>query len=144
MSKFLYVFMLFVFLSSCKTNRTVVLSELAPKPIGPYSQAVLVSNTLYISGQIGINPETGQLDSTGIEGECRQALNNMGSILKAAGMNFGNVVKVSIFIKKMSDFEKVNKIYKEFFNEPFPARETIGVAELPKNALIEISAVALK
>jgi 2-iminobutanoate/2-iminopropanoate deaminase len=68
----------------------------------------------------------------------------MGSILKAAGMNFGNVVKVSIFIKKMSDFEKVNKIYKEFFKEPFPARETIGVAELPQNALIEISAVALK
>jgi 2-iminobutanoate/2-iminopropanoate deaminase len=144
MKKILIYLLLLSLFSGCNTSQKVILTKDAPLPIGPYNQALLISNTLYISGQIGLNPENSQLIPGGIEEEFRQAMNNMDAILKAAGMSFKNIVKISIFIKNMSDFEKVNIIYKDFFSEPYPARETIGINELPKKALIEISGIAVK
>lgn len=143
------VLLLFVALSFTvrgdKSKRKVIFTETAPKPIGPYSQAILADNTLYVAGQIGINPASNKLDSTGIEGETRQALQNIYSILLAADMNMTHIVKTSIFLKNMKDFQKVNEIYGTYFaGMAPPARETIGVAELPKGAMIEISVIAVK
>lgn len=128
-----------------KIKRRVIFTEAAPKPIGPYSQAILVENTLYVAGQVGINPVSGKLDSSGIEGETRQAMQNVYSILLAAEMNMTHIVKTSIFLRNVKDFDKVNKEYGNYFsNMPPPARETIGVADLPKGANIEISVIAVK
>jgi 2-iminobutanoate/2-iminopropanoate deaminase len=128
-----------------KEKRKVIFTPNAPKPIGPYSQGILTGNTLYVAGQVGLNPSTGKLDSTGIEGETRQALKNISAILEAAEMTIANVAKTTIYLKNVKDFEKVNKEYAAFFvNVAPPARETIGIADLPKGANIEISVIAVK
>ena len=128
-----------------KEKKRAILTKGAPQPIGPYSQAILAGNTLYISGQVGINPVTNKLDSTGIEGEARQALQNIYSILLEADMNMTNIVKASVYLRNVKDFEKMNKVYGSYFtNMVPPARETIGVADLPKGANIEISVIAVK
>ncbi len=127
-----------------KSKRQIIYTENAPKPIGPYSQGILVGGTLYLAGQVGLNPVTGKLDSTGVEGEAKQALQNLYSVLLAGDMNMTHVVKTTIYLKNVKDFEKVNKVYATFFTNTLPARETIGIADLPKGANIEISMIAVK
>lgn len=117
----------------------------APAPIGPYNQAVLIGNTLYISGQIAINPATGALIEGDIQKETKQAMENLKAILSAAGMTFEHVVKTSIFIKDMHQFSKINEVYGLYFDaETAPARETVEVANLPKFVNVEISMIAVK
>lgn len=115
----------------------------APAPIGPYSQAILKNNTLYVSGQIPLNPNSGELVVDSIESACKQVLENIGKLLNEAGMNFENVVKCSIFLKDLNDFVKVNGIYASFFTENPPARETVQVSRLPMDVPIEISCIAI-
>ncbi len=128
-----------------RTKRKIIFTESAPKPIGPYNQGILVGNTLYVAGQVGIEPKSGKLDSTGIQGQTRQALQNIYSILKAAEMNMTHIVKTTIYLKNIRDFEPMNKEYATYFTGmDAPPRETVGVADLPKGAAIEISVVAVK
>lgn len=125
--------------------KKIIFTDKAPAPIGPYNQAVLVGNTLYTSGQIAINPATGELVLDTIEEETKQVMENMKAVLKAADMTFDDVVKTSIFIMDMNDFGKINTIYGSYFNEKTaPARETVQVAGLPKNVNVEISMLAIK
>lgn len=124
--------------------KKIIFTENAPAPIGPYNQAVLTGNTLYTSGQIAINPATGELVTTNIEVETAQVMENMKAVLAAAGMTFENVVKTSIFIMDMNDFGTINTVYGSYFNEKTaPARETVQVACLPKNVNVEISMIAM-
>lgn len=117
----------------------------APAPIGPYNQAVLTGDTLYTSGQIAINPSTGELNNASIEEETKQVMENLKAVLKAAEMTFENVIKSSIFIADMKDFSKINNVYGTYFNaETAPARETVEVANLPKFVAVEISMIAVK
>lgn len=115
----------------------------APKPIGPYNQAVLVGNMLYTSGQIAVNPTTNELVQDSIESETRQVMENLKAVLAEVGMDFENAVKCSIFISDMNNFSKINKVYSEYFKEETaPARETVEVANLPKFVNVEISLIA--
>ena len=124
--------------------KKIIFTEKAPAPIGPYNQAILTGNTLYTSGQIAINPATGDLVTANIEAETAQVMDNMKAVLYAAGMTFENVVKTSIFIMDMNDFGKINTVYGSYFNEKTaPARETVQVACLPKNVNVEISMIAM-
>jgi 2-iminobutanoate/2-iminopropanoate deaminase len=124
--------------------KKIIFTENAPAPIGPYNQAVLKGNTLYTSGQIAINPKTGELVTANIEEEAQQVMQNMKTVLEAAGMTFENVVKTTIFIMNMNDFGSINTIYGSYFNEKTaPARETVQVACLPKNVNVEISMIAI-
>jgi 2-iminobutanoate/2-iminopropanoate deaminase len=116
----------------------------APAPIGPYSQAILINNTLYISGQIAIEPSTGELITINVIKETNQVMHNLLNILKAAGMDFTHVVKTTIFLKEMNDFAAVNDVYGQFLTGDYPARETVAVAGLPKNVNVEISMIAVK
>lgn len=125
-------------------RKKIIHTENAPEPIGPYSQAVLVNDTLYVSGQIAIDPFIGDVVRNGVEGETEQVMQNLKNILIAADMNFTNVVKCSIFLKDMLDFPKVNAVYGKYFAENPPARETVEVGCLPKNVLVEISCIAVK
>jgi 2-iminobutanoate/2-iminopropanoate deaminase len=125
--------------------KKIIFTENAPAPIGPYNQAVLKGNTLYTSGQIAINPATGELITDTIEVETEQVMQNMKAVLEASGMTFENVVKTTIFIMDMNDFGKINAVYGSYFNEKTaPARETVQVAGLPKNVNVEISMIAVQ
>lgn len=115
----------------------------APKPIGPYSQAVKIDKTLYVSGQIPLNPHTGELVLDEIEKSTTRVLENIQALVSVAGMTMSDVVKVSIFLKDMNDFSKVNAVYASFFSESYPARETVQVSELPMGVPIEISCIAI-
>ena len=119
-------------------------SDNAPQPIGPYSQAVLVDNTLYTSGQIAINPKTGELELDSIESETKLVMENLKGLLNEVQMDFENVVKCSIFISEMNNFSRINEIYGSYFSSNFPARETVEVARLPKDVNVEISVIAVK
>ena len=112
----------------------------APAAIGPYSQAIVSGNMLYASGQIPLNPETGEIPE-GVEAQARQALTNVKNLIEAAGGSMDKVVKTSVFIKDMNDFAKINEIYAEFFTEPYPARSCVEVARLPKDVLLEIETI---
>lgn len=125
-------------------SKSVVYSENAPEPIGPYSQAIQAGNILFVSGQIAIQRTTGKIITTTIEEETNQVMENLGAVLQAAGMNFSNIVKTSIFLKNMDNFPQVNGIYGRFFAQDPPARETVEVARLPKDVNVEISCVAVK
>jgi 2-iminobutanoate/2-iminopropanoate deaminase len=125
-------------------SKTVVYSAAAPAPIGPYSQAIQTGNMLFVSGQIAIQQSTGQMLTANIEEETKQVMTNLDEILKAAGMDFTNVVKTSIFLKDMGNFPKVNAIYGEYFPSNPPARETVEVSRLPKDVNVEISCIAVK
>lgn len=114
----------------------------APAPIGPYSQAVVTGKTLFISGQVPIDPETGTMVSGDISVETHQVMKNLLAVLAEAGLDFSNVVKSSIFITNMDDFKVVNEVYGSYLNQPFPARETVEVRRLPANARVEISMIA--
>ncbi|MDG2498752.1 MAG: RidA family protein [Flavobacteriaceae bacterium] len=125
--------------------KKIISSLKAPQPIGPYSQAVLVGNTLYTSGQIALNPETAELVIDSIEEETTQVMENLKAVLEAADMSFENIIKVSIFISDMNSFAAINAIYGQYFDEATaPARETVEVANLPKFVNVEISAIAVK
>ncbi|XP_061229231.1 2-iminobutanoate/2-iminopropanoate deaminase [Neopsephotus bourkii] len=124
--------------------KKIISTAKAPAALGPYSQAVLVDRTMYIAGQIGIEPSTGQLVSGGAKEEAKQALKNMGEILKAAGCDYSNVVKTTVLMADMKDFNDINDIYKQFFKTNFPARAAYQVAALPKGARVEIEAVAVQ
>lgn len=124
-------------------NKSIVFSEKAPAPIGPYSQAIKTGNTLYVSGQIPINAETGDLVTGDIIKETDQVMKNIGFVLTAAGMSFNNVVKCSIFVSDMTDFPIVNATYERYFSDAPPARETVEVAALPKGVNVEISCIAV-
>jgi 2-iminobutanoate/2-iminopropanoate deaminase len=115
----------------------------APAPIGPYSQAVLINNTLYVSGQIPLNPITGNLEVENVEVATNRVLSNIKSLVEEAGMSLSNVVKCSIFLKSMDDFSTVNGVYGSYFSENPPARETVQVAKLPMDVPIEISCIAI-
>ncbi|MBT1706732.1 RidA family protein [Fulvivirgaceae bacterium PWU5] len=125
-------------------SKTVVYSAAAPAPIGPYSQAIQTGNMLFVSGQIAIQQSTGQMLTGNIEEETKQVMTNLDEILKAAGMDFTNIVKTSIFLKDMGNFPKVNAIYGEYFPSNPPARETVEVSRLPKDVNVEISCIAVK
>ncbi|KAM4725249.1 2-iminobutanoate/2-iminopropanoate deaminase-like [Anableps anableps] len=124
-------------------NRKIVYTTSAPAAIGPYSQAVVVDRTMYISGQIGMDVAFGQLVDGGVQAQTKQALSNMGEILKAAGGDYSNVVKTTVLLKDINDFNSVNDVYKSFFSTNFPARAAYQVAALPRGALVEIEAVAV-
>ena len=118
-------------------------SEKAPKAIGPYSQAVGFSNLVFCSGQVGTDPKTGNLKE-GIEAQTKQTFNNIKAVLQEAGSDINNVLKVNVYLKNVTDFAVMNKIYETQFEKPYPARATVGVAQLPKGALIEIDCIAYK
>jgi 2-iminobutanoate/2-iminopropanoate deaminase len=120
----------------------IINTSFAPAPIGPYSQAIKAGNTLYCSGQIALDPSSGELRMDTIEVETRQVLENLKAVLNAAGANMQHVVKCSIFLSDMNQFATVNAIYAEYFGASCPARETVEVACLPKNVNVEISAIA--
>ncbi|OXA80450.1 endoribonuclease L-PSP [Flavobacterium aquidurense] len=125
--------------------KKIIFTEKAPAPIGPYNQAVLSGNTLYASGQIAINPASGELVTENINDETKQVMENIAAILEAANMTFENVVKATIFIMDMNNFGAINTIYGSYFNEKTaPARETVQVACLPKNVNVEISIIAIE
>ena len=125
--------------------KRIIQTHKAPAPIGPYNQAVLSGNTLYTSGQIALDPETGELILDTIESETTQVMENMKAVLWAADMTFENVVKTSIFISDMNNFTRINSVYAQYFNEAIaPARETVEVANLPKFVNVEISMIAIK
>ena len=121
----------------------VISAANAPAAVGPYSHAILAGNTLYTSGQLGINPATGEIPA-GVEAQAKTGITNLGNILAAAGMSFADVVKTTVFLTDMNDFAKVNAIYAEFFQGECPARSCVQVAALPKGGLFEIEAVAVK
>ncbi|WP_298533805.1 RidA family protein [uncultured Algibacter sp.] len=125
--------------------KTIITTKNAPSPIGPYNQAILTGNTLYTSGQIAINPESGKLVVDDIKKETTQVMNNLEAVLDAAHMNFDHVIKSSIFISNMDDFSMINEVYGSYFEDASaPARETVQVARLPKNVNVEISVIAVK
>ncbi len=116
----------------------------APQAVGPYSQAIMVDNTLYTSGQIAIDPATGQMVENSIELQTRQVMINLQNLLSESGFSFSDVVKTTVFLKNMDDFATVNAIYAEYFTEDAPARSCVAVSSLPKNALIEVELIASK
>ena len=124
--------------------KQVISTHQAPAAIGPYSQAIRVGNLLYTSGQIPINPATGQFAEGGIKEQTRQSLTNVKAILEEAGLTMAHVVKTTVFMADMNDFADMNAVYAEFFAEPYPARSAVAVKTLPKGALVEIEVIAEK
>lgn len=123
-------------------KKVIINSNNAPAPIGPYSQAIKVGETLYVSGQIPVNPDTGEIIKSDISEATEQVMRNIWAILNEAGMDFENVVKCSIFVTDMSDFSIINATYEKFFDQDPPARETVEVSALPKDVNVEISCIA--
>jgi 2-iminobutanoate/2-iminopropanoate deaminase len=122
--------------------KKIILSSDAPNPVGPYSQAVLSGNTLYCSGQISIDPKTNEVFTGDIKKQTEMVMNNIGAVLKAADMNFSNIIKTTIYLTSMSDFATVNEIYAKSFTAEPPARSTVAVAGLPKGVNVEIEVLA--
>lgn len=125
------------------TKPEAVLTASAPQPIGPYSQAIRANGMLFCSGQIPLDPKSGQLASQDIEGQTRQVLENVKAVLAAGGSSFERVVKTTIFLKSMNDFPKVNEIYAQYFKGTTPARSTVEVSRLPKDVMVEIECIGL-
>lgn len=124
-------------------EKRIINTDKAPAPVGPYNQAVMTGNLLFVSGQIAINPLNGELVNANIEDETRQVMTNIGEILKAAEMGFENVIKASVFVSDMGNYAKINAVYAEYFEESMaPARELVEVANLPKYVNVEISVIA--
>jgi 2-iminobutanoate/2-iminopropanoate deaminase len=124
--------------------KQIIQTKDAPSAIGPYSQAVKVNGTLYTSGQIALNPATDELELDSLNHETNLVMKNLRAVLKAANLDFSNVVKASIFLKNMDDFAEINDIYASYFSDTFPARETVQVAKLPKDVNVEISMIAVE
>lgn len=124
--------------------RQVISTSKAPAAIGPYSQAILSNGTLYASGQIPINPQSGNIEGTNIVDQTKQVMENIGNLLKEAGFTYDDIVKTTVFISDMALFGEFNETYKGYFNQTFPARSCVAVKGLPKNALLEIECIASK
>jgi 2-iminobutanoate/2-iminopropanoate deaminase len=124
--------------------KKVISTEKVPSPIGPYSQGLMVGNNLYLSGQIALDPATNKVIKGSIKDETRMVMDNLKSLLEAAGLSMDNVVKTTIFLKDMNNFMQVNEVYGSYFTKEFPARATIEASRLPKDANVEISMEALK
>lgn len=124
-------------------NQSIATSN-APSAIGPYSQAIQAGKTLFVSGQIPIDPATGEFAASDIAGQTEQSLKNIGQILAAAGYGYADVVKTTVLLADIADFAAMNEVYAKFFTEPFPARAAFAVKDLPKGALVEIEAVAYR
>ncbi|MYM41158.1 deaminase [Pseudoduganella sp. CY13W] len=125
-------------------GKEVIATKGAPEAIGPYSQAIKAGQALYLSGQLGIDPKTGQLAGGGIEEQARQVLDNLKAVLAANGMTLDDVVATTVYVKDLNDFARLNTVYASYFQHKPPARATVQVARLPKDALVEISATATK
>ena len=124
-------------------KKTVVTPH-APKAVGPYSQAVLIGDTLYCSGQIPLDPESGEVVSGGVREQAERVFLNLGAVLRASGMDFSNVVKATIFTTDLSKFGELNEVYASFFSEPYPARTTVQVSALPRGVQVEVEVVAIR
>jgi 2-iminobutanoate/2-iminopropanoate deaminase len=122
--------------------REIVLTDRGPKPIGPYSQAIKVNGLLFVSGQVAIDPKTNEFVGGGIELQTERTLENVKGIVEAAGSKLGHVIKTTVFLKNMSDFAAMNEIYARYFSTTPPARSTVEVARLPKDALVEMEVIA--
>lgn len=122
--------------------KQVIHTDSAPAAIGPYSQAIQIGDLLFVSGQVPIDPSTGAIVEGDIKAQAQQSLNNLKAILNAAGTNMGAVIKTTVFLADMNDFAAMNEVYAQFFQEPFPARSAVQVARLPKDAKVEIEAIA--
>ncbi|KAI0210301.1 2-iminobutanoate/2-iminopropanoate deaminase [Lamellibrachia satsuma] len=123
--------------------RKIVSTVAAPKPVGPYSQAVVVDKTVYVSGQLGMLPGTDALVDGGVEAEAEQTLKNLQAVLKGAGVDMGSVIKTTVLLENITDWPKVNTVYEKYFTNNYPARAAYQVAALPKGAKVEIEAVAV-
>ncbi len=121
----------------------IIFTKNAPAPIGPYNQAVKCGNTVYVSGQIAMNPSTGELEIDNLQHETHLVMKHLGAVLAAAGLNYSDIVKCSIFLSDMDSFTEVNEVYGTYFKANYPARETVEVAGLPKNVNVEISCIAV-
>ncbi|CDI48284.1 RidA family protein [Clostridium tetani] len=126
--------------------KKVINTELAPKAIGPYSQGIMIGDLAFLSGQIPVDPATGELAAGDdpVVTQANQSLKNVQSILESQGMSFDNVIKTTVFIANMDDFAKINEVYAQYFKEPYPARSCVQVAKLPKEALVEVEVIAKK
>ena len=122
--------------------KQVIHTDSAPAAIGPYSQAIQIGDLLFVSGQVPIDPSTGAIVEGDVKAQAQQSLNNLKAILNAAGTNMGAVVKTTVFLADMNDFAAMNEVYAQFFQEPFPARSAVQAARLPKDAKVEIEAIA--
>lgn len=127
-----------------KQMKKEIKTEKAPKAIGPYSQAIEANGFVFASGQIAIDPSSGELSTGNIEEQTRLVLNNLKAVLEAAGTSFDKVVKCTVFLQDMNDFSRMNTVYGEFFKPPYPARAAVQVARLPKDVKVEIEAIAIK
>ncbi len=123
--------------------KKVIHSELAPKAVGPYSQAIVAGGFVFASGQLPIDPATGEFPEGGVKEQTRQSLTNVTHVLAEAGLDLSNVVKTTVYLADMADFAAMNEVYATFFAEPFPARSAVAVKTLPKNALVEVEVVAV-
>lgn len=126
-----------------ESMKKVIKTDLAPGAIGPYSQGINIGDMFFFSGQIPLNPQTGEMPE-GIEAQTKQALDNVKGLLDSQGMDFSNVVKTTVFLDNMGDFNVVNEIYAQYFVEPYPARSAVEVAKLPRGALVEVEVIATK
>lgn len=125
-------------------DKHLISTAAAPAAIGPYSQANVTGDFVFTAGQLGLDPETGSFAPGGVQGQTRRALQNISGVLDAAGTDMSHVVKTTVFLADMADFKAMNEIYGEFFSEPYPARSTVAVKELPLGGLVEIDVVAVK
>lgn len=135
---------LFLLLTLGFAGKKVISTPNAPAAIGPYSQAIQAGNTLYLSGQLGLDPKTGKFAAGGFEAQTRQALKNQEAVLKAAGFSLTDVVQCQVFVKDLNNYPKFNAIYKEFFKKDYPARAVLEVSRIPADGLIEIMMIAVK
>jgi len=126
------------------SQHSIIRTDRAPKAIGPYSQAVGAGDTVYLSGQIPLDPVSGELVGGDISAQARRVFDNIGAVLEAAGASFADVVRVGIYLADLGDFVAVNEVMKQYFSEPYPARSTIGVAALPRGAAVEIDVIAVR
>lgn len=124
--------------------KKVIKTTSAPEAIGPYSQAIMVGDWIFASGQIPLDPKTMEIVGDSVELQTEQVLKNLSSVLESQGLNLGHLVKTTVYLKNMSDFPKFNSVYQKFMKEPFPARATIEVSALPKGALVEIEGIACR
>ena len=124
-------------------KKEIIKTENAPAPIGPYNQAIKTNGTLYVSGQIALDPKSGELMLDNIEEETEMVMENLKAVVEAAGLTMENIIKTSIFISDMNNFSRINEVYGSYFEKDFPARETVQVSVLPKNVNVEISCIAV-
>lgn len=142
MKKLFFVFIIFI--SSLFSQKEIIATDNAPKAIGPYSQAIKFGNFVFVSGQIALNPQSGQLVEGGIEEQTHQAMKNIEAILLKANVTFDDVLQVQVYLKDLNDYSKFNEIYAQYFSGEFPARAVVEVSRLPRNALVEIMVTAGK